>query len=123
MPKITKDLDVLIFVGGGLIKFKQQNFHYIITDIIKVAQDLKIPVVFNSVGVEGYDLQDVNCQMLKHAINSKCVKAISTRDDFDLLKNSYIENNKIKLLAIRPCTAKNVIILKSKKQVILSESV
>ena len=98
LPKITKDLDVLIFVGGGLIKFKQQNFHYIITDIIKVAQDLKIPVVFNSVGVEGYDLQDVNCQMLKHAINSKCVKAISTRDDFDLLKNSYIENNKIKLV-------------------------
>lgn len=95
LPKITKDLDVLIFVGGGLLKYKQQEFLYIIDEITKCANKNKVPVIFNSMGIEGYDKNDIKCQILKNAINRKCVKAISTRDNIDLLKNKFIYNKKI----------------------------
>jgi len=94
LPNI-KNVDMLIFVGGGIIKYKQQEFLYIIDEITKVADKNNIPVIFNSVGIEDYDKANLKCMLLKKAINRKCVKAISTRDNIDLLQGKYIVNKKI----------------------------
>ncbi len=95
LPKIT-NIDLLIFVGGGIIKFKRQNFHYIIRMITDYADKYNIPVILNSVGIEEYDKTNIDCQMLKECINKKCIKAITTRDDIELLNNFYITNKNIK---------------------------
>lgn len=91
--KKFKDVDLIVFAGGGLIKYHQQEFHYIINDITKFANKKRIPVIFNAVGVEGYEEKNTGCMILKKAINRKCVKFISTRDDLELLQNKYIFKN------------------------------
>ncbi|MDO4943312.1 MAG: polysaccharide pyruvyl transferase family protein, partial [Lachnospiraceae bacterium] len=87
--------DLIIFGGGGLIKFHQQNFHYFLDEVIGYADKHNIPVFLNSQGIEGYDESDPECQILKKAINRDCVKYISTRDDFAMLRNCYVDNPNI----------------------------
>lgn len=88
IPKLKK-LDVIVFCGGGLIKYHKQQFHLIINEVTKYANKHNIPIIFNAVGIEGYDEYDVRCQILKKAINRKCVRYISTRDDLKLLRKMY----------------------------------
>ena len=91
-----KNLDLIIFVGGGLIKYSNQLYiTMMIDDITKYAAENKIPVIFNGVGIEGYKDDDEICQFLKNAINRKSVIAITTRDDIDILQKKYIINKKI----------------------------
>lgn len=91
--KKFNNVDLIIFAGGGLIKYHQQDFHYIINEITEFANKKKIPVVFNAVGVEGYDESRPECMILKQAINRRCVKYFSTRDDINLLNEKYIYKN------------------------------
>ena len=53
--------------GGGLIKFKRENFWQYVPEIIDVAQEQDIPVFLNAVGVEGFDGSDERCLKLKGA--------------------------------------------------------
>ncbi|MBO4293502.1 MAG: polysaccharide pyruvyl transferase family protein [Clostridia bacterium] len=93
---IDENIDAIIFVGGGLIKYKQQKeICNAIQVVIEYAQKFNIPVMLSGVGVEGYEDNELDCQKLKKSINSSCVKYITTRDDIDLLNNKYISNNKI----------------------------
>lgn len=87
--------DLIIFSGGGLIKYKYQKCYHYINEILTIAEREGIPTIFNAVGVEGYDDSNINCIMLKNAINKFCVKQITVRDDINLLKEKYIHNNKI----------------------------
>lgn len=96
LPKL-KNLDVIIFAGGGLIKFHQQFFHMYIDEITAEANKYNVPVIFNAVGIEGYEEHDIRCQMLKTALNRKCVKAISTRDNLELLQEKYVTRRAIKV--------------------------
>ena len=89
------DVDMILFCGGGLIKYRQQNFHFIIDDVTRIAEKRKIPVYINAAGVEGYDEKDAECKLLQRALNRKCVKSISTRDDLETLREKYIPNNSI----------------------------
>ena len=84
------DADLMVFCGGGMIKYHQQNFHYFIDDVTRIAQRRNVPVLMNSVGVEGYDEENVECQFLKRALNRPCMKFISTRDDIDTLRSCYV---------------------------------
>lgn len=84
--------DIIIFGGGGLIKFHRQNFHYFLDDITEFAEKRNIPVLLNAQGIEGYDEYNLECQLLKTAVNRNCVKYVSTRDDFAMLRNCYIYN-------------------------------
>lgn len=90
-----KDAQLVIFVGGGLIKYLYQDLDKYISLIIDVCDKYKVDVLFNSVGIEGYSEKDVRCQRLKKSLNKNCVKMITTRDDIDLLKNHYIKNKNI----------------------------
>lgn len=90
-----KNVDFLIFVGGALITYKyNRNFHSPIYDLIQVANDNNIKVIFNSVGIEGgYDLSYESCKMVKEYLNMPNVVSISTRDDFETLKKYVPKKN------------------------------
>lgn len=83
--------DLIVFHGGGVIKFKYEQFYRYVSEILECAEKHNIPVYFCGVGVEGYDETDERCQMLKKAIRYPCVKGISVRDDLATLKTCYLE--------------------------------
>ncbi len=91
MPKL-RGADLIVFCGGGLIKFRKQACHYVLHDVTRYAQKMGIPVIMNSVGVEGYSEEQPGCKILKRALNRPCVKYISVRDDYDTLMEHFIEN-------------------------------
>jgi polysaccharide pyruvyl transferase WcaK-like protein len=93
--KQIKNADLLVLVGGGLIKYKYQGFFLYLTALIEVAKELDIPLVINAVGVEGYDEDDPRCQLLEKSLNNDIVKSITTRDDIETLTHKYIYNNEI----------------------------
>ncbi len=92
--------DMVIFAGGGLIKFRQEEFYTHFAQIIAEADRHGVPVFINSVGVEGYDGEDECCLMLKEHINMDCVKGISVRDDIDLLKEKYITRHGLRVRGV-----------------------
>jgi len=98
--EILKNADMIVFAGGGIVKYKQENFYQYCTDIINYAQEHDIPVFLNSVGVEGYDEQDERCLLLKNALNLPCVKGITIRDDIEGYLKNYFENKKIKVVKV-----------------------
>lgn len=91
-----KDVDAIVFAGGGFLKFRTQGLNYYVEQIVKIAKKRNIPIMMNGVGIEGYDEHDIRCQRLKKAINNDCVKVITTRDDVDTLQKQYIFNPNIK---------------------------
>ncbi len=93
--KKLEEADVIIFCGGGLIKYHQQNFHFYLDEITKIAEEKHIPVIMNAVGIEGYSERNPECRLLKKAINRDCMVSITVRDDIDLLENKYITNHEI----------------------------
>lgn len=94
LSKSLSESDLILFAGGGLIKYKKQELYFPISEIIRYAQIHEIPVVFSGVGVEGYDSSDYFCQYLKRYLNSPVVKMISTRDDLITLRDQYIYTDK-----------------------------
>lgn len=90
--KRVKNLDAIVFAGGGFIKFKTQGLNYLDELILKAAHKQNIPVMMNAVGVEGYSQTDIRCQRLKKVLNYDNVKVITTRDDVDTLNDHYITN-------------------------------
>ena len=89
--KICKDATSVIFVGGGLIKFMQQWVGIEMATLIQAANKHTIPVYLCSVGTEGYDETNKDCQYIKQSLSLPCVKYISTRDDFYTLKELYFK--------------------------------
>ncbi|WP_293696163.1 polysaccharide pyruvyl transferase family protein [uncultured Agrococcus sp.] len=90
--KRVRNLDAIVFAGGGFIKFKTQGLNYLDELILKAAHRQNIPVMMNAVGVEGYSDTDIRCQRLKKVLNYGNVKVITTRDDVDTLRDHYITN-------------------------------
>lgn len=89
-----KNADLIIFAGGGFIKFKREKFYKFLPRIINTAQENNIPVFLNCMGVEDFDKDDERCMNLARALNSSCIKGITVRDDFDTLRNKYIIKKK-----------------------------
>lgn len=85
--KLISDADVVMFGGAPLINYKYQMFYERTAATIDIAQELDTPVFLSSIGIESYDEDDPKCQRIKTALNSECVKRISTRDGFDLLEH------------------------------------
>lgn len=91
--KELRSVDLVILTGGGIIKYKAQEFWIFVPAIIKAVEKLKKRVILNSVGVEGYDINDSRCRALKNALNSKSVLHISTRDDYQTLFFDYFDGH------------------------------
>lgn len=95
LPKLN-GADLIVFGGGGLVKYHKQSFHLVIREVTQFADDNGIPILINSVGVEGYDERHPGCMILKESINRDCVKFVSTRDDYASLVENYLDNPQIK---------------------------
>ena len=89
--ELVKTADLIIFAGGGLIKFRQEHFYKYVPDLLECAREWDIPVFFNSVGVEGCDAEDERCQRLMRTLKFPCVKGITVRDDLDTLRQGYLD--------------------------------
>lgn len=89
--KNIKDVDLVIVVGGGLIKYSYQYFYAGLYALLDTAEVYEIPVVFNSVGVEGYDASNSKCLKLKNALRKKALVSITTRDDISTLVDCYFD--------------------------------
>lgn len=92
----VSEYHLVIFGGGGIIKYKYQKFYTHVSAVINAAQQCDIPVLLSSVGIEDYDDKDYRCQVLREALNKSCVKQITTRDDIDTL-NKYIFNKNVSI--------------------------
>ncbi len=93
--ELVRLADMIIFDGGGLIKYRQEHFHQYVPALLACAEECGIPVYFNSVGVEGYDAQDERCLGLAQALNYNCVKGITVRDDMETLRRDYLKTDRI----------------------------
>lgn len=90
--EVIDNPDLIVVTGGGLIKFSTQFFGYSLAAILEFAKQRNLPVVFNAVGVEGYDESSFKCRKLKALLLHPSLKSITTRDDIDILSNKYLEN-------------------------------
>lgn len=95
--EMVQTADLIIFVGGGIIKYRQEKLYPYVEAIVDCAREWQIPVYFNCVGVEGYDEEDERCQALKRVLNYDCIKSVTIRDDFDTFQNYYLDNQMTKL--------------------------
>ena len=92
--------DAVVFAGGGLLKFKQEQFDVHVCSIIEEAQKQGVPVYLNSVGVEGFDDRDERCRRLKACVNCDCVKGITVRDDLDLMNKKYKHRRDLRIKGV-----------------------
>jgi polysaccharide pyruvyl transferase WcaK-like protein len=94
-----KVYNLVVFGGGGIIKYKYQNFYKHISSILYECNFYNIPVIFSGVGVEDYDEKNDKCIQLKEALNLPCVKQVATRDDIENLQN-YIDSKDINIAKV-----------------------
>lgn len=92
LDREIRNLDALVFSGGGFIKFQTQGLNYLDQQVIALAEKRDIPIMMSAVGIEHYDAHDLRCQRLKKALNSPIVRVITTRDDIATLNDDYITN-------------------------------
>ena len=88
-----KESDLVILVGGGLIKYKYQMLGVETAALCEACILEGKNLIINAVGIEGYDAGNNICQMLCKSLQNKAVKYISTRDDLELLKDYYLRGN------------------------------
>lgn len=79
-------VDLVVFGGAPLFNFRYQVFYERTATTLEIAQEYGTPVLFSSIGVEGYEEDNPKCQRLSETLALPCVKQITTRDDFDSLK-------------------------------------
>lgn len=88
-----KESDLVILVGGGLIKYKYQMLGVETAALCEACNLEKINLIINAVGIESYDGDNMICQMICKALQNESVKYISTRDDLTLLRDYYLKDN------------------------------
>ena len=91
------NVDMIVIVGGGLLKYNiRTNFAPIFDKLINVAKNLDIPVIFNSIGIEGeHNEIDNDYIIIKKALNCDIVKMCSTRDRIDVLEKYIVNSNTV----------------------------
>ena len=94
---ILKNSDLVIFGGGGMLKYKSQAFWASDFCIIDYCERHKIPVFFNAIGIEGYDDKNFTSRLIKSLLRKKCIKGITTRDDIESL-NKFLPNRDNKVV-------------------------
>lgn len=88
----VRNSDLVIFPGGGFIKYKQENLPRDMVRVMSRAEKYGIPVDFNAVGVEGYDETDEGCLSLHTMLHYRCTRKITSRDYADELNQTYLKD-------------------------------
>lgn len=84
--ELIKNIDIVFFGGAPLFNYLYQIFYERTAKTLELAREFNKPVIFSSIGIEGYDEDNPKCQRLKETLNFDIVKSITTRDGFDLLE-------------------------------------
>lgn len=88
----VRNSDVVIFPGGGFIKYKQENLPRDMVRVMSRAEKYGIPVAFNAVGMEGYDIENEGCKALFDMLHSHCARYITSRDYADQINDTYLKD-------------------------------
>ncbi len=88
----VRNSDLVVFPGGGFIKYKQENFPKEMGRIISRAEHYGIPVMYNAMGVEDYDAGHPGCVEMQKLLESYSNRYITSRDFADLLNETYLKN-------------------------------
>jgi hypothetical protein len=75
--------DLVIFAGGAILDLKSDYVAENIFTIVKVAENMNIPVAFNSVGFFGNDINGADGRFIRDALLSPNVKWLSVRERAD----------------------------------------
>ena len=92
----VRNSDLVVFPGGGFIKYKQENFPKNMGRIVSRAEHYGIPIMYNAMGVEGYDAQDERCMTIQNHLLGKSCRYITSRDYADFLNETYLKNSSVK---------------------------
>ncbi len=84
--KTISNSDIIVFGGAPIFNFLYQTFYERTAVTLEIAEQYHKPVLFSAIGVEGYSDENPKCQRLKKTLNFDCVRQITTRDDFECLK-------------------------------------
>ena len=87
-----RNSDLLMFPGGGFIKFKQENLPRDMVRVMSRAEKYGIPVAFNAVGMEGFDPDDEGCRSLNEMLHSFSTRYITSRDYADTINATYLKD-------------------------------
>ncbi len=94
---ILKDSDLVVFGGGGMLKYHSQAFWASDWCILNCCRKKNIPIYFNAVGIEGYDDNNFTSRLIKKMLRNSNIVGITTRDDIDAL-NKFLPNNQNKVV-------------------------
>lgn len=78
--------DVVVFGGAPLFNYAYQEFSARTAGALAVARELDVPVIFSSIGIEGFDPAHPRARALQEAVAAADVRQITTRDDLDSLR-------------------------------------
>lgn len=91
-----RNSDVVVFPGGGFIKYKTEKFPVEMGRFTNLAEHFGIPVMYNAMGVEGFDPENEGCQKLKAMLEARSSRYITSRDYSDFLNETYLKDSHIK---------------------------
>ena len=91
--KAIQDCDVVVFGGTPVFNYLYQSFYEQTALTIEIAEEYGKPMIFSAVGVDRYDEGNKKCERLVQVINKPNVLQITTRDNFDSLKQFRYKDN------------------------------
>ncbi len=96
----VRNSDLVVFPGGGFIKYKQENFPKEMGRITDRAEHYGIPVMYNAMGVEDYDGSHEGCLAIREMLRRYSNRYITSRDFADLLNNTYLNDHSISAVRV-----------------------
>ena len=90
-----KKADAVVVAGGGALKYETQEHSFLTEVLLEIAKEKSIPVMLNAIGIEQYNKNDIRCNKLIKNLNSATVQSVTTRDDFENLRDHFVVNKDI----------------------------
>lgn len=78
--------DLIFFAGGGLFRLSYLNFFDYLKQIMEIAEERDIPVIFSSIGMNNMDADEEGEKTLEDFFEYSCIKAVAVRDHAELFK-------------------------------------
>ena len=78
--------DLICFAGGGLFGLSYLNFYEFLKQILDMAEEENIPVLFSSMGINNMDATEENEEKLRQLLQSSAIRSISVRENRELFE-------------------------------------
>lgn len=91
----VRNSDLVVFPGGGFIKYKAEKFPLEMGRVTSRAEHYGIPVMYNAMGFEGYEQDHEGCVTLKTMLENKSSRYITCRDFSDELNETYLKDSSV----------------------------